>query len=93
MQTTTLTFTKVAGVYQCKLPDYTANTGGVIQISLVGDGSVSVSANVPSMQPSVIATIETEPYTDSVIFELSLPYDLEVTLNTSVAVKSAVWMK
>lgn len=90
MATSELIFERVENTSVCKIPNY--KSGGVVQVELDGGATVSASANIPGMPPSVVGIFE-NPYGRSVIFSLEIPDGLEVTLKTSARVVKAVWMQ
>lgn len=76
--------------YVCKLPE--GISSGVAQVEFASGGILSVNANIPGMNPTVVKTCE-NPYGDSVIIELDFPTGIEVTLRTSTEVARALWMR
>lgn len=84
-----LTFTQKDGAWVCSLTN--ASTG-TVQIVQKQRGIVSVSANIPDMPPTPVGIYE-NPYGNSVIFELSLPDGLDVTIKSATEVIEAAWMQ
>lgn len=76
------------GGYSCEL--LPTQNKGIIQIKI--DGSVSVSANLTGMNPSVVSVFD-NPYGDSVIFAVDFPESVEVELRTSKEPLKALWKK
>lgn len=93
METTKLKFVKQDGSYVCKIAS-SENEGisGVVQITQAERGIVSVLANIPDMEPTVVGILK-NPYGESVIFELALPAGVDVTIKSETEVTEALWKK
>ncbi len=85
MATTNLTFTKQENVW---VTSFVSKGSGIVQIERTSQGSVSVSANIVGMRSVPIASFN-NPYTASVIFNLDLPVDIEVTIKSATEVTVA----
>lgn len=94
METTKLSFTKQEGSsYVCKIASSEEEgISGVVQITQATRGIVSILANIPDMEPTVVGILK-NPYGESVIFELALPAGVDITIKSETEVTNALWKK
>ena len=94
METTKLKFSKQdGGSYVCKIASSESEgLSGVVQITQAKRGIVSILANIPDMEPTVVGNLK-NPYGSSVIFELALPAGVDVTIKSETEVTNALWKK
>lgn len=81
-----LQFSQEGNRYSCGLSS--SQNKGIIQIET--NGSVSVSANLTGMDPSVVGIFD-NPYGNSVIFAVDFPDGVEVKLSTTNQPTKALW--